>query len=462
MNTVKCPGCSQTFDQGIAIKAHQRTCVGLRLVGQKRINKRLQNVQKREAVKHARIEGKSIEDIAEERQDLREDLEINVPSYPSAPQASRSSGQPARTVRLPKRYRDELPPAPPIPIPDLEPITEKTQDSPVEEPEHVQEGPNTFRTDSDSYGTFREYLHGKPSIAPDELYSLAAVSDSPYLATDSSDSPPIDPAFPSPLRTLYKADTSLAQPLFAPFRNASVYRLMTWFYSSSNTKSMSELNSLVNDVILAPDFNPDDLVGFNASKQHQVMDSYQESSVEVPSPFAFDDTWIKGTVELALPCDGIKHQTEADAPKFLVEVYYRKLLDVIKAALSEPAAEKFHIFPFKLFWQSSSGEPEERIYSETYTGDRWNEEYAKVHAANQNGPHHNLEAFLVALMVWSDSTLLAQFGNAQLWPIYIYFGNQSKYSRAKPSSFAAHHVAYMPKVLFLQFLYCDFLILVSA
>lgn len=34
--------------------------------------------------------------------------------------------------------------------------------------------------------------------------------------------------------------------------------------------------------------------------------------------------------------------------------------------------------------------------------------------ANQ---HHELETFLVVLMIWSDSTSLAQFGHAQLWPI---------------------------------------------
>ena len=84
MNTVKCPGCSQTFDQGVAIKAHQRTCAGLRLIGQKRINKRLQNAQikkqtdnaqKREAAKLARLEGHSLEEIAEERQELRDELD---------------------------------------------------------------------------------------------------------------------------------------------------------------------------------------------------------------------------------------------------------------------------------------------------------------------------------------------------------------------------------------------------
>ena len=54
---------------------------------------------------------------------------------------------------------------------------------------------------------------------------------------------------------------------------------------------------------------------------------------------------------------------------------------------------------------------------------------------------------LIGIMIWSDSTLLANFGTASLWPIYLYFGNQSKYSRAKPSDFAAHHLAYIPKVV---------------
>jgi len=83
MNIVKCPGCSQTFDQGIAIKAHQRTCSGLRLVGQKRINKRLQNAQKCGAVILAKIEGQSMDDIVEERRELREDLDDNIVHHPA-------------------------------------------------------------------------------------------------------------------------------------------------------------------------------------------------------------------------------------------------------------------------------------------------------------------------------------------------------------------------------------------
>ena len=75
MNAVKCPGCSQPFEQGVAIKAHQRSCTGLRLVGQKQIKRRLENAQKREAVKLARIEGQN--DI-EGRREMREDFNDNI------------------------------------------------------------------------------------------------------------------------------------------------------------------------------------------------------------------------------------------------------------------------------------------------------------------------------------------------------------------------------------------------
>jgi Plavaka transposase len=49
-------------------------------------------------------------------------------------------------------------------------------------------------------------------------------------------------------------------------------------------------------------------------------------------------------------------------------------------------------------------------------------------------------------MLWSDSTHLASFGNASLWPVYLYLGNLLKYWCAKPSSFATHHLAYLPSV----------------
>jgi hypothetical protein len=56
------------------------------------------------------------------------------------------------------------------------------------------------------------------------------------------------------------------------------------------------------------------------------------------------------------------------------------------------------------------------------------------------------ETVVAAFMFWSDSTHLANFGSASLWPLYTFFGNQSKYIRAKPNSHAARHQAYIPSL----------------
>jgi hypothetical protein len=50
-------------------------------------------------------------------------------------------------------------------------------------------------------------------------------------------------------------------------------------------------------------------------------------------------------------------------------------------------------------------------------------------------------------MFASDATMLASFGTAKLWPLYLYFGNDSKYRRGKPSENLCEQVAYFEKVL---------------
>ena len=212
---------------------------------------------------------------------------------------------------------------------------------------------------------------------------------------------------------------------------------------------MTELDSLVHDVLQAPDFKAEELAGFWAAKENARLDNFKFK--QGPGPVSdnedpdFDDTWIKGTVYIPLPCDGV-HQSEDDAPLFPVTFYYRKILDVIKAALAEPDSKEFHTFPFRAYWHPSKAELAEQVYSESYTANAWNNEFDKINKSREDGPNHDLEAFIIALMIWSDSTVLAQFGTASLWPIYLYIGNQSKYTCAKPTSMSAHHLAYLPKV----------------
>ena len=70
-------------------------------------------------------------------------------------------------------------------------------------------------------------------------------------------------------------------------------------------------------------------------------------------------------------------------------------------------------------------------------------------ASAGHGVAPTIENVIAAIMLWSDSTHLASFGSASLWPIYLFFGNQSKYERCRPTSHASHHIAYLPEVRFI-------------
>jgi len=49
-------------------------------------------------------------------------------------------------------------------------------------------------------------------------------------------------------------------------------------------------------------------------------------------------------------------------------------------------------------------------------------------------------------MFWSDATHLTNFSDAKLWPLYLFFGGDSKYLRCKPSCHLCEHIAYFQTV----------------
>jgi hypothetical protein len=216
-----------------------------------------------------------------------------------------------------------------------------------------------------------------------------------------------------------------------------------WYQSISSTKSLGELNRLVN-VLCAPDFNLHHLENFSAVREAGRLDSHHDN---VSSIFSSGDGWIETSISIPVPIEkrlNVPRMTEATAPRFEVHgLFYCKITEVVKAALKESDALQYHLAPFRELWQASPDDPVERLYSEMYTSDVMIE----VHESIQNSmPNCKLEKVVIPLMLWSDSTQLASFGTASLWPIYLFFGNLSKYVRAKPSSFSAHHIAYIPKV----------------
>ncbi|THV05942.1 hypothetical protein K435DRAFT_816082 [Dendrothele bispora CBS 962.96] len=228
---------------------------------------------------------------------------------------------------------------------------------------------------------------------------------------------------------------------------------MAWFYNGHESKSFADLDNLVNDVLLADDFRKEDLADFRAKKVVRDMDDYLGPKFSLST----DDGWIETSVKIPLPAEGVK-RSEADAPTLEVDgVFYRKPLEVIKTVFQSKHSQNFHYVPFKLYQQHGTPNLNDtadiRLHHELYNSDAYIQEYERIqlqqraHQKNADlAKEPEVENVPVGIMAWSDETHVSQFGDKSMWPIYLYFGNQSKYQRAKPSKFASHHLAYIPKL----------------
>ncbi|KAF9444409.1 hypothetical protein P691DRAFT_796554 [Macrolepiota fuliginosa MF-IS2] len=150
---------------------------------------------------------------------------------------------------------------------------------------------------------------------------------------------------------------------------------------------------------------------------------------------------------LRLPAKCPSHKSpESEAQMIMIGgIYYRKLTDIICMAFVDSPACKFHYTPFCLFCKLSPNSEPKCVYMELYNLDAFLKEHKKLQKQTHE-PSCKLNRLVAAMMLWSNSMHLASFGNASLWPIYCYFGNQSKYSCTKPSNYAAHHIVYIPSL----------------
>lgn len=346
----------------------------------------------------------------------------SIPGIPPSPAAeidvnsASESGRPKRSRRLPARYHDRLP-APPVPIAYPLPEPESTGSRIKRLTLIVRD---RLVTAINVFGIWRDYPH-RPSYDPDTLV------DSGDLCNHG----------PTPT-TNPQSQTSTPPPPW-PFANMTIWRLMNWFNSGSNLKTEAEVNRLVKEIRDGGGFLGSDLDGFDVRRENKRLDAAQKSR-------PFGDDFQEATLGIPVPSgDPDKDPEVFPVPGF----HFRSILSVIQAAFQSPLADHFHLSPYKLFRKSPVTNEDERIFSELYDSDAFV-------AAHDDIQRHGLlppddlgctrEKIIAALMFWSDSTHLTDFGTAKIWPIYLVFGNLSKYIRARPTSGAWHHLAYIPSV----------------
>ena len=320
---------------------------------------------------------------------------------------------PRRARKQPARFQDVLPEIP-IPVP-----------APPRLPRVYLLVTNPLTTALNTFGLFREYLF-HPSYDPD---SVVDPSDLSNLGTRHT----------SPLPSPEPNETKKEPPF--PFPNMSIWRLMKWTNTGSRLKSEGEVNRLVNEVLNAPDFCAKDLCHFNANRENGRLDMATKAS-------PLNDSFQVTSVTIEVPT-GKPSNTETSRPYSVPGLHCRNLLNVIKAAFQDPLSRYFHLTPFSLMHQSPLTGEEKRVYCELYHSDAFIEEHNHVQNRSlppPDDPGCKLEKVVAALMFWSDSTHLTNFGTAKLWPVYLFFGNLSKYIRSQPSSRACNHLAYIPSV----------------
>ncbi|KAJ3512913.1 hypothetical protein NMY22_g15195 [Coprinellus aureogranulatus] len=229
---------------------------------------------------------------------------------------------------------------------------------------------------------------------------------------------------------------------FYPFPNLSSYLLGQWFWNDQG-KSRESLQQLV-EIITSEGFQPLDLLYANWNK---IQTSLTSSEFEDSSETMWEDdggSWETASVTIAVPFNSTSLQPGAHY--FTVEGFrYRPLVSVLRAKLQDPEqTAHFHFVPYDLRWQPPGSGADSRIYGEMYHSQAFLDAYREIQASSlpPEPEEDHLPRYVVGLMFASDQTMLASFGDAKLWPVYMLYGNESKYRRSKVSLGLFEEIAY--------------------
>ncbi|KAG6830763.1 hypothetical protein H0H92_014844 [Tricholoma furcatifolium] len=230
--------------------------------------------------------------------------------------------------------------------------------------------------------------------------------------------------------------------LYAPYPNRNAFKLGAWYWNDGIQKSSKSFQSLLK-VVSQDDFRPEDVRGVNWSAINQQLglnewDSDQWGDV--------DATWSVSSVSIKVPFH--RRLAMPGVRDFVVKSFYRRpLVAIIEEKLQKGGQNirQFHIEPYTLLWNAHGSEEPIRLHGEIYTSSS----FARAHEELQASPPEpgcELPRYVVALMFWSDGTHLTNFGDASLTPLYMQFGNESKYRRCKPTEHLTEHVAYFEEL----------------
>ncbi|KIM59251.1 hypothetical protein SCLCIDRAFT_27508 [Scleroderma citrinum Foug A] len=331
--------------------------------------------------------------------------------------------------RLPARYRDILPqpPPPPMAAPGLLPPLAEQQVSLSPTSRDSALGsrllPRTLRfftTLANSFGLSRWYYGNRfPTHDAEDTTTLQHLTLT-LSVVDDHDSAGRDSA------------------LFYPYLNRLSYLLGDWYWNGGIQKSKESFRNLIK-IVGNPEFWPGDV---NTTRWDFINAQLRAGAEENGPGQSFEGaSWTKTAVTIKVPFH--KRTAKPGVYNYHVgDMYHRTLISVIREKLANLRHDElFHYQPYNLLWQRGGSPAPINVHGELYTS----QAFLQTHKDLQQSPPEpgcDLERVIVALMFWLDATQLTTFGNTKLWPCYMFFGNESKYRRCKPSCCLCSHIAY--------------------
>ncbi|KAI0258587.1 hypothetical protein BC834DRAFT_1045792 [Gloeopeniophorella convolvens] len=351
---------------------------------------------------------------------------------PTPPPPTTRSG---RTPRFPARFDDFLPNArtPLAHIPTVAPRADPrnipppapSSPAPIDEDLHEEQVPEAPRTSVstaiDDFGLFRMYPQ-QPLVIPEQDISSRTLYNAPR-----------------PPKVLNEANF----PYYYPFSNPAAAATMVSHHSGSHVKSARETQRHARLLgSLGVDLDPADLDNFVYDRKTALLKDH----IARPKVFLAEDGWHTAAAEFPVPADGVK-APESNTPRFSVKgVYFRKIVDVVRSIYEGNTVRTLNHVPFHQFWDPGDGRAPREVFGEIYSSQAMRKAHEEVQAHKVATDPPGTEYVACGLNFYSNATHLTNFSDEESWPVYMELANQSKYTRAKPTAHACHHVAYMPKL----------------
>ena len=233
---------------------------------------------------------------------------------------------------------------------------------------------------------------------------------------------------------------------FYPYPNEASLRLGDWYWNQGSLKSKDSFRRLL-DIVGSPSFRPHDIRNTKwTSIDHFLGTLTADEDLAQSTEWLDNDAgWVRTTVTISVPFS--RRSANPGSKDYSVsDFYHRSLISIIRERVLDPNDHYlFHYEPYELRWRRPGDNHDTTVHGELFTS----KSFLDAHRELLESPPVlgcTLPRRIVALMFWSDATQLTSFGDAKLWPLYLFFGNQTKYRRGQPSAKLCSHVAYFQTV----------------